>query len=259
MARTLNIKDLSVSTGGKNIISGLSLDVEQGTVHAIMGPNGSGKSTLSFSIMGHPAYNVDKGQILLDGEDISDMPADKRSKAGLFLSFQYPSEVPGVTLANFLRTAINARREKSDKIPIPEFKRLLDEKMALLKMDMRFAARSLNQGFSGGEKKRSEILQMSMLSPGFAILDETDSGLDIDSLKIVAEGINSLRGPDIGILLITHYQRILHYIKPDMVHVMMGGRIVESGGYELAERLEKEGYGWLENRADEADRKEIEK
>jgi len=242
----LIIKDLHVTIEDKEILKGVSLTVRQGEVHALMGPNGSGKSTLSNVIMGHPAYEIEKGEIWFKGEEISENSADERSRMGLFLAFQYPVAIPGVTLANFLRTAINARRKAEnpdDKgITIPEFRKLLTGKLDSLQMDHSFAGRYLNEGFSGGEKKRAEILQMATLQPEIAILDETDSGLDIDALRIVAEGVNSLRGPGLGVLVITHYQRILNYIQPDFVHIMFDGRIVESGGPELAHYLEEHGY-----------------
>jgi Fe-S cluster assembly ATP-binding protein len=245
----LDIKDLHVSINEKEIIKGLNLTLRQGEVHAIMGPNGTGKSTLAYTIAGHPNYTVTKGDILLDGKSILDLEPDERSRAGLFLAFQYPVAIPGVTVANFLRTALNTRRRATnhdDKgIPIVEFRKLLREKMEYLKMDPAFAGRYLNDGFSGGEKKRAEILQMATLQPSFAILDETDSGLDIDALRIVSEGVNALRGPGLGVLVITHYQRILNYIKPDVVHVMMDGRIVESGEADLALHLEEHGYDWV--------------
>ncbi len=243
------IKNLHVNVGETEILKGLDLNVEQGEVHAIMGPNGSGKSTLAYALAGHPNYEVTEGEILLMGDDLLELEADERSQLGLFLAFQYPVAIPGVTLANFLRTAINARRKAADSedkgIPIPEFRRLLKEKMDLLKMDHSFASRYLNDGFSGGEKKRAEILQMATLAPKFAILDETDSGLDIDALRTVADGVNALRGPDLGAVVITHYQRILEYIKPDFVHIMFEGRIVESGGPEMALQLEEQGYDWI--------------
>lgn len=245
----LDIKDLHVSINEKEIIKGLNLTLRQGEVHAIMGPNGTGKSTLAYTIAGHPNYTVTKGDILLDGKSILELEPDERSRAGLFLAFQYPVAIPGVTVANFLRTALNTRRRATnpdDKgIPIVEFRKLLREKMEYLKMDPAFAGRYLNDGFSGGEKKRAEILQMATLQPSFAILDETDSGLDIDALRIVSEGVNALRGPGLGVLVITHYQRILNYIKPDVVHVMMDGRIVESGEADLALHLEEHGYDWV--------------
>lgn len=245
----LNISNLHVNVADTEILKGLNLSVKQGEVHAIMGPNGSGKSTLAYALSGHPNYEVTDGEVTLMGEDLLELEADERSKLGLFLAFQYPVAIPGVTLANFLRTAINARRSAQnpdDKgIPIPEFRRLLKEKMDLLKMDHAFAGRYLNDGFSGGEKKRAEILQMATLQPKFAILDETDSGLDIDALRTVSEGVNALRGPELGVVVITHYQRILEYIKPDFVHIMFEGRIVESGGPEMALQLEEQGYDWI--------------
>ncbi len=245
----LVIKNLHATVAETEILKGLDLTVRQGEVHAIMGPNGSGKSTLAYSLAGHPAYEVTDGEVTMMGEDLLELGADERSQMGLFLAFQYPVAIPGVTLANFLRTALNARRKADnpeDKgVPIPEFRRLLKEKMDLLKMDHAFAGRYLNDGFSGGEKKRAEILQMATLEPKFAILDETDSGLDIDALRTVSEGVNALRGPELGVVVITHYQRILEYIKPDFVHIMFEGRIVESGGPEMALQLEAEGYDWV--------------
>jgi Fe-S cluster assembly ATP-binding protein len=245
----LEIKNLHVSIEDKEILKGLDLTLPQGEVHAIMGPNGTGKSTLAYTLMGHPSYQVTNGQISFKGKDLLAMSPDERSRFGLFLAFQYPLSIPGVTVANFLRTAVNARRRAEnpqDKgVPIPEFRKLLKEKMDFLKMDPAFAGRYLNEGFSGGEKKRAEILQMAILKPEIAILDETDSGLDIDALRIVSEGVNSLRNPDLGVLVITHYQRILNYIKPDVVHVMMDGRVVETGGPDLALHLEEHGYDWV--------------
>jgi Fe-S cluster assembly ATP-binding protein len=245
----LEIKNLHVSIEGKEILKGLDLTVRQGEVHAIMGPNGTGKSTLAYTLMGHPSYVVTEGEVLFKGQNILDLDVDVRARMGIFLAFQYPVSIPGVTVANFLRTAINARRraENSDDkgVQIPEFRKQLKSKMELLKMDPAFAGRYLNEGFSGGEKKRAEILQMAMLKPEIAILDETDSGLDIDALRIVSEGVNALRGGDLGIMVITHYQRILNYISPDFVHVMLGGKIVESGGAELALNLEQHGYDWV--------------
>ena len=245
----LIIRDLHVSINDKEIIKGFTLTIPQGEVHAIMGPNGTGKSTLAYTLMGHPNYTVTGGEIIFNGQNILDLEPDERSRLGLFLAFQYPVAIPGVTLANFLRSAVNARRRAenpADKgIPVPEFRRMLKEKMAMLKMDPAFAGRYLNDGFSGGEKKRAEILQMAVLQPQIAVLDETDSGLDIDALRIVSEGVNTLRGPGLGVLVITHYQRILNYIHPDVVHVMMGGRIVESGGADLALHLEEHGYDWV--------------
>ncbi|GAB4475115.1 MAG: Fe-S cluster assembly ATPase SufC [Anaerolineae bacterium] len=233
-------------------MKGVDLTIKQGEIHALMGPNGSGKSTLASTLMGHPAYEVTAGQIIFDGVDLLELEADERSRMGLFLAFQYPVAIPGVTLANFLRQAINARRKAVDPedkgMPIPEFRRLLKAKMDLLQMDHSFAGRYLNEGFSGGEKKRAEILQLATLEPKIAVLDETDSGLDIDALRVVSEGVNRLYGPDLGVLVITHYQRILNYIKPQFVHIMMDGRIVESGGPELALHLEEQGYDWVRER-----------
>jgi Fe-S cluster assembly ATP-binding protein len=245
----LVVKNLHVSIEGKEILKGLDLTVKQGEIHAIMGPNGTGKSTLAYTLMGHPSYTVTEGEIWFKGQDIRTLEADERSRLGMFLAFQYPVAIPGVTVANFLRTAINARRRVADPadkgVPIPEFRRMLKEKMELLKMDSTFAGRYLNDGFSGGEKKRAEILQMATLKPEIAILDETDSGLDIDALRIVSEGVNALSGPELGVLVITHYQRLLNYIKPQFVHIMLGGRIVESGGPDLALHLEEQGYDWV--------------
>lgn len=241
----LVIDNLHVSIEGNEIIKGLSLEVKTGEVHAIMGPNGSGKSTLAYTLMGHPRYDVTDGSVTLDGEDLLEMEPDERSRAGLFLAFQYPSEIEGVTVANFLRTAINARRGPGNEISVSEFAKMLREKMEMLEMDFSFAQRYLNDGFSGGEKKRNEILQMAMLQPRFAIMDETDSGLDIDALQIVSNGVNQLKGPNMGVIVITHYQRILRYLQPDYVHVLVDGRIVRSGGKELAEELEEKGYDWI--------------
>ena len=245
----LEIRDLHVNIGEKEILKGVTLSVAQGEVHAIMGPNGTGKSTLAYTLMGHPNYEVTSGQVDFKGMDLLELGTDERSRLGLFLAFQYPVSIPGVTVANFLRTALNARRKAIDPadkgIAISEFRNLLKEKMNLLKMDSSFAWRYLNEGFSGGEKKRAEVLQMAVLEPEIAILDETDSGLDIDALKIVSEGVNLLREQNIGVLLITHYQRMLNYIKPDFVHVMMDGRIVESGNADLALHLEEHGYEWI--------------
>jgi len=251
----LEIKNLHVSIENKEILKGLDLTVEQGKVHAIMGPNGTGKSTLAYTLLGHPSYTVTQGEVLFKGQNVLDLEPDARSRLGLFLAFQYPVAIPGVTVANFLRSAVNARRRVAnpeDKgMPIPEFRKMLKEKMELLKMDPNFAGRYLNDGFSGGEKKRAEILQMAALKPEIAILDETDSGLDIDALRIVADGVNALMGKDLGVLVITHYQRLLNYIKPDIVHVMMGGRIVESGGPDLALHLEEKGYEWIREKYEE--------
>lgn len=252
----LEIKNLHVSIEDKEILKGLDLTIEQGKVHAIMGPNGTGKSTLAYTLMGHPSYTVTEGEVIFKGQNVLELEPDERSRLGIFLAFQYPVSIPGVTVANFLRTAINARRRAvnpEDKgMPIPEFRKLLKDKMSMLKMDQTFAGRYLNEGFSGGEKKRAEILQMATLNPEIAILDETDSGLDIDALRIVSEGVNTLMNKDMGILVITHYQRLLNYIKPDYVHVMLGGRIVESGGPDLALQLEEKGYDWVREKYEEA-------
>lgn len=245
MASILEIKDLHVEIEGKKILKGVDLTIKQGEIHAIMGPNGTGKSTLSSAIMGHPSYEVTQGEVLLDGENVLEMEVDERAQAGLFLAMQYPSEISGVTNADFLRSAINAKREEGDEINLMQFIKQLDKQMDLLEMDQDMAQRYLNEGFSGGEKKRNEILQLMMLEPKFAILDEIDSGLDIDALKVVSKGINKMRGEDFGCLIITHYQRLLNYITPDFVHVMMQGRVVKSGGEELAKRLEAEGYEWI--------------
>jgi Fe-S cluster assembly ATP-binding protein len=251
----LVIKNLHVSIESKEILKGVDLTVKQGEIHAIMGPNGTGKSTLAYTLMGHPSYTVTEGEIWFKGKNLLELEPDERSREGIFLAFQYPVAIPGVTVANFLRTAINSRRRAQnpeDKgIAIPEFRKMLKEKMELLKMDSAFAGRYLNDGFSGGEKKRAEILQLATLKPEIAILDETDSGLDIDALRVVAEGVNALSGPDLGVLVITHYQRLLNYIKPQYVHVMMGGRIVESGGPELALHLEDQGYDWVREKYEE--------
>ena len=250
MTAALEIKNLHVTIDDQPILKGINLLVRQGEVHALMGPNGSGKSTLAYTLAGHPFYEPTAGQVIFDGMDLLEMEADERSRAGLFLAFQYPVAVPGVTVANFLRQALNARRRAEDPedkgIPIPAFRRLLKEKMDNLSIDYKFAGRYLNEGFSGGEKKRAEILQMATLEPKIAIMDETDSGLDIDALKIVADGAQTLqRENGMGVLVITHYQRILNYIQPDFVHVMLDGRIVESGGPELALQLEENGYDWV--------------
>lgn len=252
----LDIRNLHVSVEGREILKGVNLVVRQGEVHALMGPNGTGKSTLAYTLMGHPNYEVTEGEVWFKGKNILELEPDERAHLGLFLAFQYPVAIPGVSVANFLRSAINAKRRainSEDKgIPVPEFRRMLKETMDLLKMDHTFASRYLNEGFSGGEKKRAEVLQMAVLRPEIAIMDETDSGLDIDALRIVSEGVNTLRGPDLGVLVITHYQRILNYIKPDFVHIMLDGRIVESGGAELALHLEEHGYDWLREKSAEA-------
>jgi Fe-S cluster assembly ATP-binding protein len=242
--KNLRIEDLHASIGDREILRGLTLEVPAGQVHAIMGPNGSGKSTLAKVIAGHPDYTVTSGDVLLDGQSVLGMEPDERARKGLFLAFQYPSEIPGVTIANFLRAALQARLPEGEELEATDYYAKLYEKMDLLQMPRTFTSRSVNEGFSGGEKKRCEILQMAMLQPSFALLDETDSGLDIDALKVVSHGVNSLRGPDIGMLVITHYQRLLDYIIPDIVHVMVNGRIVESGAKELALKLEAEGYDW---------------
>jgi Fe-S cluster assembly ATP-binding protein len=245
----LTIKNLHVSVEGNPVVKGLNLIVKQGEVHAIMGPNGTGKSTLAYAVMGHPNYEITKGDVLIDGKSILNLAPDERSRAGLFLAFQYPVSIPGVTVANFLRTALNAHRRHDyppqDDISILDFRRMLKSKMDLLEMDYSFGGRYLNEGFSGGEKKRTEVLQLAVLEPSFAILDEADSGLDIDAIRIVSEGVNALKGPNMGVIVITHYQRILNYIQPDFVHIMFNGRIVESGGKELSLLLEEEGYDWV--------------
>ncbi len=247
----LEITNLHVALeDGTEIVRGVDLTIDAGQVHAVMGPNGSGKSTLAYALMGHPAYEVTEGEILFDGENLVGMEADERAQRGLFLAFQYPHAVPGVTVTNFLRSAINAIRKaragEDDPIPIPEFRKELLGRMEELKVSRELAQRYINDGFSGGERKKMEMLQLAMLKPRLAVLDETDTGLDIDALRVVGEGVQKLVGPDLGALVITHYPRILGYIKPDYVHVFSGGRIVEEGGPELAERLEAEGYGAFE-------------
>ncbi|MCR8969927.1 Fe-S cluster assembly ATPase SufC [Facklamia sp. 7083-14-GEN3] len=239
---TLEIKNLHVEIEGKEILKGVNLTINSNEVHAIMGPNGTGKSTLSQAIMGHPDYTITQGQVLLDGVDLLEMEVDERARAGLFMAVQYPSEISGVTNATLMREAINSRREDDNQMPIFEFLDKLDEKMALLDMSEEMVERYVNEGFSGGEKKRNEILQMLMIEPRFALLDEIDSGLDIDALQVVSKGINSLRGENFGALIITHYQRLLNYVEPDFVHIMMDGRVVKSGGSELALELEAKGY-----------------
>lgn len=254
MASALEIKNLHVSVDDSEILKGVDLTIKPGEIHALMGPNGSGKSTLAYALMGHPNYEVTEGEALFKGENILELDPDERGKMGIFLAFQYPVAIPGVSVANFLRSAINSRRKLEDPddkgIPVGEFRKQLKQKMDLLEMSHEFAGRYLNEGFSGGEKKRAEILQMATLEPEIAILDETDSGLDIDALRVVADGVNRLVGPQMGTLLITHYQRILNYIKPDRVHIMLGGRIVESGAAELAEKLEEHGYDWVREKND---------
>ena len=243
----LEVKNLKVKIEDKEIVKGINLTIEKGEIVALMGPNGSGKSTLAYALMGHPRYEITSDKIILKGEDVTNISPDERAKKGLFLSFQYPQEIAGVSVSNFLRTALNAKREASGEKPISvmDFHKLLQEKMKLLKIDKSFALRYLNEGFSGGEKKRMEILQMSVLEPKIGILDEADSGLDVDALKTVANGINKIRGSEMGILLITHYQRILNYITPDKVHIMMDGKIVKSDDKKLALKVEKKGYEWI--------------
>ena len=249
--KELSIENLHVTIAGQRIVRGLTLKVTRGEVHAIMGPNGSGKSTLAKVLAGHPDYEVTAGKVMMDGENLLELEPDERARRGLFMAFQYPSEVPGVTIANFLRAAVQSRLPEGEELEATDYYARLYEKMELLGMDRSFTSRSVNEGFSGGEKKRNEILQLAMLEPKYAILDETDSGLDIDALKTVAHGVNSLRGPDLGILLITHYQRLLNYIVPDYVHVMVAGQIVRSGRKELALELEERGYDWAREEARE--------
>jgi Fe-S cluster assembly ATP-binding protein len=247
----LEIRDLHVSVEGKEILKGVDLSVSQGEVHALMGPNGSGKSTLAYTLLGHSKYKVTKGDILVDGQSILGYTPDKRAKSGLFLAFQYPITVPGVTMFSFLRAAYNSVHtdEKNQAPTLFEFREAMNEKMKLLGVDESFMNRYLNEGFSGGEKKRAEILQMALMKPRFAILDETDSGLDIDALRVVAEGVSKLVGTELGVLIITHYQRILKYIKPNFVHVLYDGKITASGGEELSLKLEEKGYSWLKEQA----------
>ena len=240
---SLEIQNVHVRTEEREILHGVDLVINKGETHALMGPNGSGKSTLANTLMGNPTYEITEGKILLEGEDITEADPDDRAKAGLFLAFQYPVSIPGVSVANFLRTAINAKRE--EPIKVKEFGELLKKNVEVLRVDREFTSRYLNDGFSGGEKKRAEILQMAMLEPEYAVLDETDSGLDIDALRIVSDGVNALRGPNMGALIITHYTRILGYVKPDFVHIMLNGKIVQEGGSELADTLEEKGYDWV--------------
>lgn len=244
---TLEVKDLHVKAKEeqREILTGVNLTMSTGEIHAIMGPNGTGKSTLSESIMGNPDYEILSGDILIDGQSIVGLPVDQRARAGLFLAMQYPAEIPGITNAEFIRAAINSRRPEDDQMSIPAFLQKLDQTLTTLDMTQEMSDRYLNEGFSGGEKKRNEILQLMMIEPKFAILDEIDSGLDIDALKVVSRGVNAMRGPEFGSLIITHYQRLLNYIKPDVVHVMMGGKIVKSGSADLAVKLEDEGYAGL--------------
>jgi Fe-S cluster assembly ATP-binding protein len=242
---SLEINNLHVAIGEKEIVKGFTLTINSGEVHAVMGPNGTGKSTLSKAIAGHPDYRITKGDVLIDGKSILELEADERARAGIFLAFQYPSEITGVSIANFLRAALQARLAEGEELDATGYYKKLYEKMDLLKIDRKFTSRAVNEGFSGGEKKRCEILQMAMLQPRFALMDETDSGLDIDALRIVAEGVETMRGPNLGVLLITHYQRLLDYIVPDHVHVMYDGRIVKSGDKSLAVELEAKGYDWV--------------
>lgn len=264
MSKVLTIENLHVGIEGKEILKGVDLVVRQGEIHALMGPNGSGKSTLSYALMGHPNYEVTAGRVLVDGADILELEADERAKQGLFLAFQYPTSIPGVTVANFLRHAVTNvrnpdRKEGQDLMPMREFRKELKQTMEELGMDQDFARRYLNEGFSGGEKKRAEVLQMSLLRPAFAILDETDSGLDIDAVRVVSEGVNRVAERcGTGVLVITHYQRILNYIKPQFVHILFGGRIVESGGPEVVAKLEANGYDWVREKYPEDARVEDE-
>jgi Fe-S cluster assembly ATP-binding protein len=250
----LEIRDLHVSAEDKQILKGLDLEVEKGKIHALMGPNGSGKSTLANAIMGHPSLEVTGGTMTFKGEDITEASPDERSRAGLFMAFQYPVAVPGVTVSKYLRMIVNAHRESrgEEQIKLKDFRKQTEEAMELMNIPKEFASRYLNEGFSGGEKKRMEILQLAMLRPELAVLDETDSGLDIDALRTVAEGVNRFAGPDMGVLIITHYQRILHLVEPDFVHVMYEGRIVKEGGPELVEQLEEKGYGWIKEEVEAA-------
>ncbi len=258
MSKVLQIENLHANIAGKEILKGVTLTIREGEVHALMGPNGSGKSTMSYALMGHPNYEVTEGTATIDGKDLLELEADERAKAGLFLAFQYPTSIPGVTVANFLRHAVTnvrnpERLEGQDLMPMREFRKELREQMDELGMDPEFARRYLNEGFSGGEKKRAEVLQLAMLRPAFAILDETDSGLDIDAVRVVSEGVNRVAAKiGTGVLVITHYKRILEYIKPQFVHILLGGRIVESGGPELVDKLEAEGYDWIRLKHPEA-------
>src|SRR5947209_672526 len=250
----LEIRNLHVSADDKEILRGVDLSVGRGEIHALMGPNGSGKSTLANAIMGHPGLEVTDGEILFDGDDVTGADPDERARMGLFMAFQYPVAIPGVTVTKYLRTAMNAHRAAAgdDPVSLKEFRRTVEEAMELTRVPREFSSRYLNEGFSGGEKKRMEILQLALLRPAFAVLDETDSGLDIDALRVVANGVNTLRGPDMGVLIITHYQRILHEVRPDFVHVLYKGRIVKQGGPELVETLEERGYGWIEEEVEAA-------
>jgi Fe-S cluster assembly ATP-binding protein len=254
MPPLLEIRNLHVRAGEKEILKGLDLTIEQGQIHALMGPNGSGKSTLANVIMGHPNLEVTEGEILFKGEDITEADPDERARAGLFMAFQYPVSVPGVTVTKYLRTVMNAHREErgEDPVPLKEFRKTVEAAMELTEVPREFIGRYLNEGFSGGEKKRMEILQLALQKPSLAVLDETDSGLDIDALKVVAHGVNTLRSPDVGFLIITHYQRILHMVEPDFVHVLYQGRIVKEGGPELVTTLEEKGYGWIREEVEAA-------
>ncbi|MHB1981277.1 MAG: Fe-S cluster assembly ATPase SufC [Sulfobacillus sp.] len=251
MRPSLEIRDLHVSIDDKEILSGVNLTIQGGEVHAIMGPNGTGKSTLASTMMGHPRYQVTQGEILIDGENIVGMKPDERARRGLFLAMQYPQELSGVTTGNFLRTAVNSLHPEHP-MPVLQFHKLLTEKMKLLDIEPNFAQRYLNEGFSGGEKKRNEILQMAVLAPRLAVLDEIDSGLDIDAVKIVANGVNTLLGENMGVMIITHYERILRYVRPHFVHILLGGKVAVSGGPELADELEARGYDWIKTEADPA-------
>jgi len=251
LANTLEIIDLHAGIEGKEILKGIDLAVKTGEIHAIMGPNGSGKSTLAYTMMGHPKYKLISGDIKIDGVSIKDMPPNERALRGLFLGFQYPLEIPGVSLANFLRISYNAVR-KDEPMLVRDFRKMLEDKFETVGMERSFATRYLNEGFSGGEKKKAEVVQLAVLRPKFAVLDETDSGLDIDALKLVSNGINSITSSEIGIMLITHYQRILRYVKPDFVHVLVKGKVAVSGGAELAQKLEEKGYAWISG-AEEAE------
>jgi Fe-S cluster assembly ATP-binding protein len=250
----LEIRNLHVSADDKEILRGVDLSVGRGEIHALMGPNGSGKSTLANAIMGHPGLEVTDGEILFEGEDVTGADPDERARMGLFMAFQYPVAIPGVTVTKYLRTAMNAHRAAAgeDPVSLKDFRQTVEGAMELTRVPREFSSRYLNEGFSGGEKKRMEILQLALLRPAFAVLDETDSGLDIDALRVVANGVNTLKGPDMGVLIITHYQRILHEVRPDFVHVLYKGRIVKEGGPELVETLEQRGYGWIEEEVEAA-------
>jgi Fe-S cluster assembly ATP-binding protein len=250
----LEIRNLHVRAGEKEILKGVDLTIEEGQIHALMGPNGSGKSTLANAIMGHPGLEVTDGQIIFRGEDVTEMDPDERARKGVFMAFQYPVSVPGVTVTKYLRTVMNAHREErgEDPVPLKEFRKTVEAAMELTEVPREFSSRYLNEGFSGGEKKRMEILQLALQKPALAVLDETDSGLDIDALRIVAHGVNTLKGPEMGVLIITHYQRILHMVEPDFVHVLYQGRIVKEGGPELVTTLEEKGYGWIRDEVEAA-------